>query len=203
VLDIADDILIQTKSFLQSLRQEAEQPRTPDNRSAQPINSEQAAQIVRTQSGDFSMPYRGRITSRFGMRRDPFSGRQRMHRGVDISGNTGDTVRSIFDGTVQRTGYQRNGAGNYVVVRHNDGVETHYFHLAHKLAQPNQHVSAGQALGLLGNSGRSTSPHLHFEIRHRGAAINPEQIIDFANARLRNLPQNQPVQNEQITEKEK
>lgn len=103
----------------------------------------------------------------------------RMHRGVDLTLNVGDTVSSAFDGKVRLVKYEANGYGHYVVVRHDNGMETVYGHLSKTLVKSNQRVKAGQALALGGNTGRSTGPHLHFETRFMGLAINPEALIDF------------------------
>lgn len=103
----------------------------------------------------------------------------RMHRGVDLTLHVGDTVSSAFDGVVRLVKYEARGYGNYVVIRHNNGMETVYGHLSRTLVKPNQRVKAGQTIALGGNTGRSTGPHLHFETRYMGLAINPEAIIDF------------------------
>lgn len=103
----------------------------------------------------------------------------RMHRGIDLTLNVGDTVASAFDGKVRLVKYEARGYGHYIVVRHDNGMETVYGHLSRTLVKPNQRVRAGQAIALGGNTGRSTGPHLHFETRFMGLAINPEAIIDF------------------------
>ncbi len=118
-------------------------------------------------------PISGELTSVFGPRK------YRYHYGVDIKLNIGDSIGSAFDGKVRVTGYDRGGYGNYVVVRHDNGLETVYGHLSKILAFENQAVHAGQTIGLGGNTGRSTGPHLHFETRFLGNPINPEDIIDF------------------------
>lgn len=122
-------------------------------------------------------PVRGRLTSGFGYR--PRFGR--MHKGVDLNLNVGDTVVAAFDGKVRITKYERRGYGYYVVVRHDNGLETVYGHLSRFLVKPDQYVRAGEPIALGGNTGRSTGPHLHFETRFMGMAINPSSIIDFEN----------------------
>ncbi len=116
-----------------------------------------------------------RISSPYGWR--PRFGR--MHRGVDLTLSVGDTVSSAFDGKVRLVKYEARGYGHYVVVRHDNGMETVYGHLSRALVRPNQRVRAGEAIALGGNTGRSTGPHLHFETRFMGLAVNPEAIIDF------------------------
>lgn len=122
-------------------------------------------------------PVRGKLTSNYGYR--PRFGR--MHKGVDLNLNVGDTVVAAFDGRVRITKFEGKGYGYYVVVRHDNGLETVYGHLSRFLVKPNQYVKAGQPIALGGNTGRSTGPHLHFETRFMGLAINPNAIIDFEN----------------------
>ena len=122
-------------------------------------------------------PVHGAVTSGYGYR--PRFGR--VHRGIDLSLRIGDTVRVAFDGKVRLTKFERKGYGYYVVVRHDNGMETVYGHLSKFLVQPNQRVKAGDPIALGGNTGRSTGPHLHFETRYLGMAINPAAIIDFEN----------------------
>ena len=125
----------------------------------------------------FVMPVKGPVTSPYGWR----ARFGRMHRGVDISLRVGDTVRVAFDGKVRLTKYEGKGYGYYVVVRHDNGMETVYGHLSRFLVKPNQRVRAGEPIALGGNTGRSTGPHLHFETRYLGLAINPAAIVDFEN----------------------
>ena len=122
-------------------------------------------------------PVKGKLVSAFGYR--PRFGR--MHRGVDLDLNVGDTVVAAFDGRVRITKFERRGYGYYVVLRHDNGLETIYGHLSRFLVKPDQYVKAGQPIALGGNTGRSTGPHLHFETRFMGIALNPASIIDFEN----------------------
>ena len=121
----------------------------------------------------FIVPVTGYITSKFGPRR------YRYHYGTDIKVQTGDTIVSSFSGKVRITDYDRHGYGNYVVIRHDNGLETVYAHLSKVLVHNDQAVAAGELIGLGGNTGRSTGSHLHYEIRFLGNAMNPEKIIDF------------------------
>ena len=116
-----------------------------------------------------------RITSKFGPRR------RRMHKGIDLKVLVGDTIRAAFDGKVRIKNYERRGYGNYLVIRHPNGLETIYGHLSKTLVNPNDIVHAGDPIALGGNTGRSTGSHLHFETRFLGQAINPADIIDFEN----------------------
>ena len=106
-----------------------------------------------------------------------------MHKGIDLKVQIGDTIRAAFDGKVRLTRNQgrRKGYGLYVIVRHSNGLETVYGHLSKFLVSPDQYVKAGDPIALGGNTGRSTGPHLHFETRYMGYAINPAAIFDFEN----------------------
>jgi len=114
-----------------------------------------------------------RITSPFGPRW------RRMHNGLDIKVNIGDTIVAAFDGKVRIVNFERRGYGNYVVIRHDNGLETIYGHLSKQLVEINQQVKAGEPIGLGGSTGRSTGSHLHFETRFLGIAINPAYMFDF------------------------
>lgn len=126
---------------------------------------------------NFAMPHSGYITSPYGYRKRF----RRMHKGVDLKVQIGDTIRAAFDGKVRLTRFERKGYGYYVVVRHENGLETVYGHLSKFLVEPNDYVKAGEPIALGGNTGRSTGPHLHFETRYMGYAINPAAIFDFEN----------------------
>ena len=114
-----------------------------------------------------------KITSPFGPRW------RRMHNGLDLEVNIGDTIVAAFDGKVRIVKYERRGYGKYVVIRHDNGLETVYGHLSKQLVEENQLVKAGEVIGLGGNTGRSTGSHLHFETRFLGIAINPIYMFDF------------------------
>ena len=114
-----------------------------------------------------------KITSKFGPRR------RRMHNGLDIKVYIGDTIRAAFSGKVRMVKYERRGYGKYVVIRHENGLETVYGHLSKQIVNEDQYVEAGEPIGLGGNTGRSTGSHLHFETRFLGQAINPALLFDF------------------------
>lgn len=124
----------------------------------------------------FCMPTTSRIiTSNFGSRWG------RMHKGLDIKVYIGDTIRAAFDGKVRIVRYEASGYGNYVVIRHHNGLETIYGHMSKHLVGENETVHAGDPIGLGGNTGRSTGSHLHFETRLCGVALNPALMFDFKN----------------------
>lgn len=147
---------------------------------SQTVNCYSGVAVPQTAAIDvskYAMPHPGYITSPYGYRRRW----RRMHKGVDLKVNVGDTIRAAFDGKVRLTKFERRGYGYYVVVRHTNDLETVYGHLSKFLVEPDQYVKAGDPIALGGNTGRSTGPHLHFETRYMGYAINPCAIFDFAN----------------------
>ena len=126
----------------------------------------------------FCMPTENtKVTDIFGYR----PRRRRVHYGLDVKVQRGDTIRAAFDGKVRYVSYQRRGYGHYVVIRHPNGLETLYAHLTSKLVEENEVVKAGDPIGLGGNTGRSTGTHLHFETRLLGKALNPALMFDFPN----------------------
>ena len=121
-----------------------------------------------------------KVTDIFGYR----PRRRRVHQGLDIKVQTGDTIYAAFDGKVRITNFQRRGYGYYVVIRHNNGIETLYAHLSKRLVNANQNVKAGEPIGLGGNTGRSSGSHLHFETILMGKSIDPALMFDFKNQRM-------------------
>ena len=143
---------------------------------AHPYKSEEVPDSFRIDLRGFCMPTPSRdITSRFGYR----STFKRVHKGLDIKVYTGDTIVAAFDGKVRVVRYDEGGYGNYVVIRHHNGLETIYGHLSKQLVVGDQEVKAGEPIGLGGNTGRSFGSHLHFETRLAGEAINPELLFNF------------------------
>jgi murein DD-endopeptidase MepM/ murein hydrolase activator NlpD len=128
----------------------------------------------------FTLPAPGYITSKYGWRR------YRMHKGTDIKVQTGDSIHAAWGGQVRIVGWDPRGYGYYVLLRHDNGLETIYGHLSKPLVDEYDKIFPGDVIGLGGNTGRSTGSHLHFEVRYLGYALNPEAIIDFANGRLVN-----------------
>ncbi len=122
----------------------------------------------------FHMPTPSRkVTSPYGQRWG------RLHAGLDIKVYVGDTICAAFDGKIRVVDYDANGYGNYVVIRHPNGLETLYGHMSKHLVKNNQIVRAGEPIGLGGNTGRSTGSHLHFETRLCGVPVNPALMFDF------------------------
>ncbi len=127
---------------------------------------------------DFCFPVKGSLNSPYGWRWG------RAHRGVDIGLQTGDKVHATFAGVVRLACYM-SGYGNVIVLRHANGLETVYGHLSKINVKPYQIVKAGDVIGLGGSTGRSTDPHLHFEVRFQYETVDPEWILDFKNYTLR------------------
>ncbi|RME16612.1 MAG: LysM peptidoglycan-binding domain-containing protein [Bacteroidetes bacterium] len=135
--------------------------------------------IINFDEQNFSLPFDGKINSHYGWRR------YRPHYGTDIDLNTGDSVRCVFNGVVRYANKRVKGYGQVIVVRHFNGLETVYGHLSKIMVNSNDTVKAGDVIGLGGSTGRSTGPHLHFEIRCLGVPINSEDIIDYDNKCLK------------------
>ena len=109
----------------------------------------------------------------------------RWHYGMDLDLETGDSVKAAFDGVVRISAWDGGGYGNYILVRHYNGLETIYGHLSKSLATVGTFVKAGQLIGYGGSTGRSTGSHLHFEVRYQGNPINPALVYDFPDYKLR------------------
>jgi murein DD-endopeptidase MepM/ murein hydrolase activator NlpD len=117
-----------------------------------------------------------RITSGFGIRRDPFTLKPTMHAGLDLDGEINDSVFATAAGKVIEAGFD-NELGNYVVVDHSRGLRTKYMHLNKILVKRGESVTKGQKIGLLGSTGRSTGSHLHYEVHKNGVQINPSPYL--------------------------
>ncbi len=134
---------------------------------------------VRIDLSSYTSPGYRYVTSEFGGRWG------RLHAGIDLKVFIGDTIYCAFDnGVVRIQKFDRRGYGHYVVVRHENGLETLYGHMSKTLVEEGQSLRAGQAIGLGGSTGRSTGPHLHFELRYLGNPINPRDAIDFNSGKI-------------------
>ena len=120
------------------------------------------------------------FTSNFGIRTDPFRGTAAMHSGVDIPGPTGTPIYATADGVVSHAGRQ-GGYGNMVEINHGKGIATRYGHLSRIIVADNTRVKRGQLIALMGSTGRSTGPHLHYEVRIDGHAVNPVPFLTTAD----------------------
>ena len=140
---------------------------------------------VRIECSKYCYPTKSKhITSRFGIRGS------RFHYGIDIGVKHGDTIRTPFSGIIRYVDYQRGGYGKYIIIRHDNGIESIMAHFSRTLVKIGQRVEAGDVIGLGGSTGRSTGPHLHLEFRLLGNAFNPEKIIDFESTKV-NIQENE------------
>ncbi len=129
-------------------------------------------------NGDlFRTPIHGgyRITSRYGWRRDPFTGMRSFHNGIDLATHRGTPIYAALVGTVVATGYSK-VYGNYVIIRHHSGYQTLYGHMQSILTSRGNYVTPQVKIGTVGTTGRSTGPHLHFTVYKNGATINPAAV---------------------------
>jgi murein DD-endopeptidase MepM/ murein hydrolase activator NlpD len=153
--------------------------RTIDFRNAQ-LHALQGVMLRRQITDDMRPTGRpvseGYISSRFGERMDPFNGEEAFHKGVDFAAPAGSDVISVAAGVVTYAG-RRDGYGELVEVQHGDGLVTRYGHNSQVLVTVGEVVQRGQALAKVGSTGRSTGPHVHFEVLRNGGAINPASFV--------------------------
>ena len=122
-----------------------------------------------------------RVSSGFGIRNDPFTGGLAMHEGLDFTAATGTKVVASAKGTVVRSGWDM-GYGNVIEVQHAEGFATRYAHLSKRIAQVGDSVERGSVLGEVGSTGRSTGPHLHYEVFNKDRVINPVQVLPLSSS---------------------
>jgi len=134
------------------------------------------AKNIKLSSTPSIWPANGWITSPFGYRRDPFTGYRRFHEGLDISNRKGTPVIAPADGIVVFVG-RKGGYGNIITISHGYGITTRYGHLSKILVKLGQQVQRGDIIGKIGNTGRSTGPHLHYEVRINHKPVNPINFI--------------------------
>jgi len=133
--------------------------------------------VISTSRMAFVYPVMGpRMSSDFGLRKHPIKKARRHHDGIDLAAPVGAPIRAIADGQVMYAD-PHGGYGKYIVVRHLNGITSHYGHCDTMEVIPGHTVTAGQIIGTVGNSGASTGPHLHFEIRRDGEAQDPESFL--------------------------
>jgi murein DD-endopeptidase MepM/ murein hydrolase activator NlpD len=128
---------------------------------------------------DFRLPIQSPISSGFGLRKDPFTRKTEFHKGLDLAAPAGMNVRAALGGEVVFSGSE-NGYGNTVVIQHADGYRTRYAHLANVSVKTGEVLSSGDVLGVVGSTGRSTGPHLHFEVIRNGAQMDPKLALALA-----------------------
>ena len=146
---------------------------------APPVKAEVEKAGPITRQIAFTAPVRGyAINSPFGLRKLAIEAKARAHKGVDIAAPKGTTVFTAAEGEVVRTGYDPDGYGNFIEVRHPNGMSTLYGHLSRIDVANGDAVTMGQRIGLVGSTGYSTGPHLHFEVRRNSAQVNPTKVVD-------------------------
>lgn len=147
--------------------------------SNQTNNSGQNVSSNSSTSSGFRVPLNSyRVTSKFGYRTHPVTGQWSLHGGIDLAAPTGTPTYSIQSGTVITSTYS-SSYGNYIIVDHGNGMASLYAHLSERGVSVGTKVSKGQVIGKVGSTGRSTGPHLHFEIRKNGERVNPASYISF------------------------
>jgi len=129
-----------------------------------------------------ALPVAGRVTSGYGRRHDPISGENALHPGVDVAAPEGTPIHVPAGGVVLSAG-PKGGYGNAVEIDHGNGLVTLYGHAAEVLVSPGEFVRPGQEIATVGSSGRSTGPHLHFEVREGGRAVDPSRVLKKYNLR--------------------
>ncbi len=125
-------------------------------------------------------PTHGSVSSGYGKRKDPINGKNAFHKGIDLRGKTGDAVQATADGQVLFAG-RKTGYGKIVILDHGNGYTSKYAHLHNYHVKKGDFVTRGQIIGLVGNTGRSTGPHLHYEIALNGKTVNPSKLMKVAS----------------------
>lgn len=128
--------------------------------------------------GEAIVPVNGVVTSEYGYRKDPFTSENKFHKGMDLDAKENTDVKVVMDGKVKVSGDDPE-LGKYVLVDHGKGMETYYGHLNEALFKRDDQVKKGDVIGKSGNTGKSTGPHLHFEVHNMGEAVNPREYVNF------------------------
>ena len=128
----------------------------------------------------FGRPVKGSITSKYGKRKDPLNKKSAFHTGIDFRGKTGEPILATADGVVKKA-FRNGGYGNYVLIDHGNGYTTSFSHMQKYLVRKGDKIQRGQLIGLIGNSGRSTGSHLHYEITLDKKTINPYNFLEVAS----------------------
>ncbi len=168
----ADPFSRRVRDFLDSLS---------DDIHIQEIRQQRLVSIIQDKKHEFDVrpsiwPALGRITSDFGVRRSPFSRRYDFHNGIDIKLQRGTPVKATAPGIVIHSGFMH-GYGQFILIQHENGIKTAYGHLKKTLVKEGETVKRGQVIAESGNTGRSTGPHLHYEVRVADAPVDPMRFI--------------------------
>ncbi len=135
-----------------------------------------AKPVSTTNVNSIIWPVNGRITSEYGYRVHPITGAYSMHGGIDISAVKGTPIFSAYDGKISKVGYS-NSYGHYVIIEHSGNLSTLYAHCSKVISKEGDVVNKGDKVALVGNTGRSTGSHLHFEVRIGGCRVNPRWLL--------------------------
>lgn len=127
-------------------------------------------------------PVNGAVTSRYGKRKDPLNKRSAFHTGIDLRGKPGEKIRATANGIVKKA-FRNGGHGNYVMLDHGNGYTTSFSHMQKYLVRRGDQVKRGQVIGLIGSTGRSTGPHLHYEVAIDGKTLNPYTFMKLAKVK--------------------
>jgi len=141
-----------------------------------PSLASQAMRVYNEMRFELKSPVEGQISSLYGDRKDPFTGKNRRHNGLDIAAPAGTSVSAAAAGTVSYSGWKP-GYGNIVIIEHGNGYETRYAHNSDTLVRKGETVTAGQSIATVGSTGRSTGPHLHFEVRKDNSPVDPRGYL--------------------------
>ncbi len=142
-----------------------------------PALDNQEEQKISNLPDKISLPVYGKITSSFGLRIDPIDGKLRHHNGIDIAVPEGTAIKPVLSGKVVYSGHS-NGYGNCVIVEHDNGIQTIYAHNSKNLVKVGDTVTSNTVIALSGSTGRTTGPHLHFEVRKDGKPVNPVAMLN-------------------------
>lgn len=129
---------------------------------------------------EFILPVQGSITSKYGYRKDPITGDEKFHKGVDIGTAANANVKLCADGIVEECG-EKPELGKYIIVDHGDGIETKYYHLNEIAVKNQQKLKKGQVIGKVGKTGKATGYHLHLQLDYMGESINPQEYFNWRN----------------------
>ncbi len=141
------------------------------------LNEDNKSVNSKVNYGKYLKPAQGKITSKYGKRTHPITGKESFHTGIDIAGSTGNNIIASLSGKVVSSGWYNSVYGNVIIINHGNNIQTFYAHLDKTLVKKGQDVKAGDVVGKMGSTGLSTGPHLHFEIRINGEHVDPLKRI--------------------------
>ena len=157
----------------------------PEEKEEKEEETEEAVAVMASigNVNDITVPVHGSISSEYGYRTNPISGAYALHTGVDIAADEGTGIVAAYNGVVKSTGVG-DKSGNYVLMQHSDGSETLYCHCSEILVSEGSVLNAGEVIALVGSTGWSTGPHLHFEIHRDGNSVDPLTVLKVTDSRV-------------------